>query len=611
MLLISTIAVMFIPIMYAGFFLGSVWDPYGNTSQLPVAFVNNDQGANLNGSHINIGNDIEKKLKTNNGLDWNFVSSKVAATGFDKGNYYMIVTIPSDFSEDAATVMNATPKQSTIDYKLASSKNYIGSMISEQGVKTLKTSVTSQIGKVYVSSIFDEIRNMSDKLDLASSSSEKITSASGQLYDGSLSLMNGLIAYKNGISTVNSGQSNLNEAIKSSASGSAALYSGISQLDNALPNQATSNFLSSLGKDPTKISSDLATINAILGANGQSPIDTRAITTLCDNDSTGTCKGVATEIAIKGAASSFVSLYNVRQKIEDSGLLSGSAKLSSGLSSIANGSSQLVSGTNNLYSSTDKLITGSKELSSNLKLLESGSSLLSTSLAKASSQLKMQQVTDKNIDHIVDSTEISKTTNGNVPGYGYALAPYVLSLGLFVGAITFTVIYPIRRHYAEIKNGFVWWLTKFIVSAMEAICQALIMDLIMEKCLGLVPAHQLDFILISCTTSLTFMSIVVCLSIIFDNPGRFIALLLLVLQLGGSGGTFPLQLSNEFFRAINPYMPMTYSILGFRQSISSGLGYNVYSSSMITLFLIGLVAQLILLIFFTFRHKRGFVRADA
>ena len=63
-LLVATIlAVMFIPFLYAVFFLKSVWDPYGNTGSLPVAVVNEDRTVEYQGKKMAVGNDLVKKLK--------------------------------------------------------------------------------------------------------------------------------------------------------------------------------------------------------------------------------------------------------------------------------------------------------------------------------------------------------------------------------------------------------------------------------------------------------------------------------------------------------------------------------------------------------------------
>ena len=144
------------------------------------------------------------------------------------------------------------------------------------------------------------------------------------------------------------------------------------------------------------------------------------------------------------------------------------------------------------------------------------------------------------------------------------------------------------------------------VAFAVAIGQALVLDAIMVIGLGLHPDQPGKFILLSIVTSMTYMSIVSFLAIALDNIGRFLAMLLLVLQLSASGGVFPILLSSGFFQAVNPLMPMTYSIYGFREAISSGLGAGVYWSSLLILVAIGVVANLMLITAFRIHGNRRF-----
>ena len=68
------------------------------------------------------------------------------------------------------------------------------------------------------------------------------------------------------------------------------------------------------------------------------------------------------------------------------------------------------------------------------------------------------------------------TEKGNVPNYGYALSPYVLSLSLFVGALVLNVIYPIRKTFSEQESAIRWWLSKASVAGVAAFMQATIFD---------------------------------------------------------------------------------------------------------------------------------------
>ena len=111
LMLIVVIAIIVIPIIYAGLFLKSMWDPYGSVDNLPVAVVNEDKPVEYNGKTLSIGKDMADELKDNDSMAFNIVDSKTAEDGLANGTYYMVITIPEDFSANAATVMDDNPKQ--------------------------------------------------------------------------------------------------------------------------------------------------------------------------------------------------------------------------------------------------------------------------------------------------------------------------------------------------------------------------------------------------------------------------------------------------------------------------------------------------------------------
>jgi len=284
-------------------------------------------------------------------------------------------------------------------------------------------------------------------------------------------------------------------------------------------------------------------------------------------------------------------------------LLAGSTSLANGLAQAQTGSQQLANGARLLDSRSYVLTNGASQLAD-------GADTLATKLADASRQLKIQPTGAATQQQMASPVKSETTKQGDVPNYGYALAPYVLSLSLFVGAIALNIIYPIRKTFAEQENAFRWWLAKASVTGMAAFVQATILMLIMVYCLGLVPDHPVNFIGAIYLTSFVYISIVSLLVIVLDNPGRFLAMVLLVLQLGSSEGTFPIQTANGFFQAVNPLVPMTYSIRALRQAISGGLGSSFYSDSMWVLAGFLLAANLLMIGFFIYRGKRKFAHTS-
>lgn len=103
---VVVIAIIAIPIIYAGLFLKSMWDPYGNVDHLPVAVVNEDKPVDYDGTTLSVGKDMVEELRENDSMAFNFVDSRTAEDGLENGTYYMVITIPEDFSANAATLMD-------------------------------------------------------------------------------------------------------------------------------------------------------------------------------------------------------------------------------------------------------------------------------------------------------------------------------------------------------------------------------------------------------------------------------------------------------------------------------------------------------------------------
>ena len=670
-LLISMAVISFIPILYSGFFLGSIWDPYGQTKNLPVAFVNEDKGASLNGKVLNVGESVEKKLKDNHDLGWEFVSRQQADEGVNSGHFYAVVTIPSDFSQKAASITKSEPQQAVINFTTTPAKNYIGSLVSNQAATKVKSSVSEQITQAYAKGILENLDKLGMGLDTAAN-------GASTLHDGLGRLQSGTQTYVGGVKQLAVNQQSLAGGLAQLSDGSRKLQAGLGQLSNNLP---TESQLSQLSDGMKQLQSGINQLNAsvrnpspVLVAQ-QNKVETDAQTlkkTMKDSESDllaagGTLQTLGAQAAASGSKSTTISLpqiSNIYQaftetktiieqtttlrkdlrvltqqlsaqqtqlqagvstlnngvnqltpnaitafngynsvRFANNQLLAGSASLTNGLNEAKSGSQKLANGASLLESRSGALIDGTSQLAN-------GADTLANKLADASNRIKIQPTGATTQQQIANPVRSEMTEKGNVPNYGYALSPYVLSLSLFVGAIVLNVIYPIRKTFSEQESAIRWWLSKASVAGMAAFMQATILMLVMVFFLGLTPEHPAHFIGAIYLTSFAYMSIVSLLVIVLDNPGRFLAMVLLVLQLGSSEGTFPIQTANGFFQAINPLVPMTYSIRALRQAISGGLDNAFYGGSMWVLAGFLLVANLLTIGFFAYRGKRKFAHTS-
>ncbi|MBC2324486.1 YhgE/Pip domain-containing protein [Listeria booriae] len=842
-LLVSTIVILFIPILYGGVFLKSVWDPYGKTNALPVAVVNEDQAANYEGEKLDVGNELVKELKKNNDLDWNFIDAKAAQKGLENGDYYMVITIPKDFSKNASTVLDDTPKKMNLSYEINPAQNYIGEVVTGQGASAVNAKISKKVTESYAKAIFSQISKVGDgfqtaadgskKLDegtiklkdgskeltkqlnnLASSTPElangvtkldngavklnaalsqytagtsqlqaglgdlqsgtsQLAGKSSELVAGSTKLADGLNTLNNSTATLaakvpelNNGQQQLNDGLKQLQTGSQKLNAGLQKMNNGLPSNED---ITQLSNGLKAMQSGIAQINSKLG-NSDASATMKTITTEMENmsaaikalggtiqnngknttaaitntaafkkltpaeqqeiagalqteltkqageqaqiasqlgksltttattlqtqlkpmaDNISTLKAAIGELNNKAgillpAADKAVNGFTaVRTGLTmDNGLIDGSNQLTAGLAQVTKGSNQLVAGTSQLSANipaltggvsqladgsnslnsgltaytngvnqvnsgvgqaingaskltqnnpallagsgaladgtnqltakvptlvdgSQKLAAGSTTLSNGLLTLNDGTNELATKLQDGAKQVGEINPSSQTYDMIAQPTKLTEEKLSNVPNYGHGLAPYVLSLGLYVGALVFNFIFPIRRPSMTPTSGVSWWLSKFSIGFVAAILQALILDFVMLA-LGLDVAHMGDFFLISILTSLTFMYLVMLLATALGNPGRFIAMVILVLQLGASGGTFPMPLTDGFFNAINPYLPMTHTVYGFRQAISSGLGNHLFVVS--AWILVGLIVlfNALLILTLTIRKNKRF-----
>lgn len=227
MLLAAILAIMFIPFLYSVFFLKSVWNPYGDAKYLPVAVVNEDRAVNFRGKKLDVGDQLVKNLKKNDGLDWHFVSKKDAEYGLSHKEYYMVITIPKDFSKNATTVLDKDPKKMELQYTTNDSLNYIGKVISEEGAKQVNAQVKETVSTSYADTVFGVIKQVGKGFNTAAKGSK-------QLSDGSKTLSDGINTYTAGVSQVNDGVIKLQTGVVPLGQGVLKLADGSNTLANGI-----------------------------------------------------------------------------------------------------------------------------------------------------------------------------------------------------------------------------------------------------------------------------------------------------------------------------------------------------------------------------------------
>ncbi|HER9244153.1 TPA: YhgE/Pip domain-containing protein [Streptococcus pyogenes] len=254
-LMITMIGVALVPALYNLSFLGSMWDPYGRVNDLPIAVVNHDKPAKRADKSLTIGNDMVDKMSKSKDLEYHFVSAKQAQEGLKEGDYYMVITLPEDLSQRAATLLNTEPQKLTIRYQTSKGHGMVAAKMGETAMAKLKESVSQNITKTYTSAVFSSMTDLQSGLKEASAGSQALasgaktaqagsqtlstnlaalTGASQQFQQGTGRLTSGLTTYTDGVNQVKNGLGTLSTDIPNYLNGVSRLSQRASQLNQGL-----------------------------------------------------------------------------------------------------------------------------------------------------------------------------------------------------------------------------------------------------------------------------------------------------------------------------------------------------------------------------------------
>ncbi|MGE7695674.1 YhgE/Pip family protein [Lysinibacillus sp. NPDC094177] len=673
-MLVSIIAVLFIPVMYAGMFLWAFWDPYAGLPKLPVAVVNEDKGAEMEGVKLDLGNDLVDNLVKSEQFKFIEVSKEEAEKGIDGRDYYMTLEIPTNFSEHATTLLDDKPSKLVMNYIPNEGLNFLSAQIGDSAMEKIRAEVNKQVSTTYAEKLFDSITTMGDGFTEAADGSSKLDEGAKTLAKGAKDLKGYLeqlasstVELSNGTDKITKGAGDAAKGANDLSTGLVKLQDGTVQLQNGAQQAATGattleQGVSQYTQGVAKVQAGLATINdkqqqisagaasiadnagALNGAAGQLTAGSAKVEagiTALSNQLQGMMASLPEEQAAvlkqtlaelqAGSASVHNGLGSLTAGTEK--LQAGAKQVSSGASQIAAGQSQVLAGANELTSKSGALVqgakglqagnatlaqklgelnagvktavTGSKTLASGLNELASGTttlnkgtttlasksgelaagsstladgttelvdgtSTLSSKLGEASEKAKEVHVNKDTYDMVGSPVEVDKESVNHVPNYGTGFSPYFISLGLFVGALMISIVFPFVEPAIRPKNGAAWFTSKISVLAIVGLIQTILTVVIVKWGLGLEVYSLGYFFLTALLTSYVFLALIQMLVSIFGDPGRFMAIIVLILQLTTSAGTFPLELIPSPLQVFNKLLPMTYTVSAFKASISTG-----------------------------------------
>ena len=596
---VSVVAIIIIPLLYSFFYLYAFWDPYKRLDKLPVAVVNLDEGGVNNGATVNVGKQLTETLRDSDQLEFHITNAKDAGDGLKGKKYYATYTIPKDFTAKFLSGKEVKPIQPKIIYSANEKRNFIAGQINGKASLILEQQISKILVGQYTGQAFDNLYKLKNGMGEAAKGSTTLSQGLGTAKDGSSQMSDGIYQLKSNIPLLTTTMNNLYNGTASLASklqeaghgatalsvGAAEAYSGAKQVNAGV--QSLNTNLSKVNTSMTTLNGQLTSVkNSISASNPQAAQQLSSILAGYTQVSTG-ISSMSSSVngqllpATNSLASGTLSLQNGADKLS-----AGVNQAVSGANTISNGMSQVNAMVPTLSDGVSKLYDASSQLASGLSQLSSGSQTLSSSLNDGSKQLNSSLVSNSDTmsKFVSDAVKVEDSPLHHVKNYGTGFAPYFISLSLYVGAMLmfFVISAKVDPNISANKASRV--VGKFFSYGYIGVFQAVLAAIIV-LCLGLHPKNILLYFLFLIFMSYVFIAINQCLVFLLGSAGRMLAIVLLILQLTASGGTFPNDLVPKFFNVINPFMPFTYTISALREIIS-GVDYSVVGIDFCVLLLI-------------------------
>lgn len=540
--LVVVMGLAVLPSLYAWFNILSNWDPYGpeSTSNIKVAVAYDDTGINISGMDINISTNIVEALKTNDTIGWVFTdSTDEAIEGVWSGDYYAALIMPADFSKDMVSFLADNMTHPEIIYYTNQKKNAIAPKITDKA----KTAVQQQVNATFISTLTEAIMKSAD---VAENIGDK-NKADSTLESGSDSMNNSLIDILIAKFQV--------------------INTQVVTFDNVL--SALSNIITTAqtSADTAKgISPDIsgtfegerAILNELNKTIGQSSLIDSSLFSTISHDID----------AVSGYMNSISSIYNdMGYNIDDF-----NKSISQMGESINNTLVMVRNIEDNLNETTNKLV----------EFKNSGVySLLQTAISF-------------NTDELASfiSAPVAITTEDLYPitNYGSAMSPFYSVLSIWVGALILVAIIHVKVHpFDGIKvNSVEAFFGRYITFFLIGQAQALLITLGDLFFIGIQRIHPFKFWFAAAFTSFVFTMITYSLTVAFENVGEAAAVVIMVIQVAGAGGTFPIQCLPAIYQAIYKYLPFTYAMDALRECVGGTYSWYYWKCILALLVYVGI-----------------------
>ena len=640
---IALVVLLFIPLIYGALYLWAFWAPTDELKNLPVALVNEDAGASRDGESITAGDDLVDELTSRNDLDWQVTDAADATTGVTDGDYYFAVTIPADFSESAVSVGSDDPKPATVEVDYNDSNSFLASTLGKQAMIQLRDTVAEQVGQqtadamliglndagAGIRSAADGATTLADGIatandgagrlvvglgDLASGAGTldagavQLADGTGTLADGLQQLASGAGTLSAGATQVSNGAAELSGKVNEAASGSAVLAQKAHGLADGAAGIAAKT--GELTQGTALLSAKISSLEADLAGEQGDTVDVtarlaeiQAIAAGLDGAAQAALPtvqgyaGLSTQYAgavdqlsagLSAGAPKAAELAAGAAQVSDgaSTLSAKSGEAASGAQTIASGAARLSSGTDDLVSGTGELAAGGTALASGAAQLSDGSRTLADKLDEGAAEAPQLSTADIEVkaDVMAAPVQLDESWQNESKSFGEGFAPFFIALATFVGGlITWLILRALpTRALAASATGLRAVMTGFLPAMAIGPGQVVIMVLVLVYGIGLEPVYWLGTSAFIYLVTLAFLALQQMFIIVLGTAaGRVVSLVLLMLQLSSSGGTYPVETTPAFFQWLHPYMPASYVVSGLRELITGGVDSRLWLSVLV------------------------------
>lgn len=665
--LVILMGLVVVPCLFAWLNILSNWDPFesASTGRVPVAVVNTDEGTDMLGMEINVGEKFIDAVGGNDMIGWKILSDKDKA--IDRvyaGEYYAAVIIPEDFSDKIMSFTSGDLQHPVILYYENEKTNAIAPKITDKVRDTLK----EEIDATFVDTLGSYITEAADAADAAgldpqtafSDLSDKMTDLSMDL-EGSIAMVR---AFSGLSEAANDLLKASDELIGSSESaldlGEQILGSEEEKIPEKVDTTSVRDVINELTtlltKDLDKIDSDLSSVRDDMGKYNdfvQNKLETYKTLVGKMKQSTDKIAKKLKDMGLTGLAARFTRISGKLQHILDRlnkletadasnwTIMQGfidevladiefsegsitkinadvASDLDKELNQAVKDARKAISRTRDaldgMYGDMDLLEDALDKSDSALKSLNGGlSGTAATLLSLQNGCRNLAELFDsfsdsdllKDVNHLMTNDAEVIAENMATPikmknekiypirNFGSVMASFYTVVAQWIGAMFAAVMICVhvkRREGLEKTRLTELFIGRYRLFMMIGLAQALLVSLGELLYVGIQCLHPLLFILAACVNSIVFTLIVYSLVFAFENIGLALGVVIMIVQVAGGGGTFPVEVLPPVFRALYPFMPFHYAMDAMRECVGGMYGHT-YIKCLGALILCGLIAM--------------------